>query len=82
MMEKNYLDYRRIVQSIMAYKMADVDNITLIYSFYESLSEFICNYVNEISNDIKQKMLFYVEICLLIQFYFQKLTKRLARLII
>ena len=38
----NYLDYRRIVQSIMAYKMADVDNITLVYSFFESLSEFIC----------------------------------------
>jgi hypothetical protein len=51
----NYLDYRRIVQSIMAYKMADVDNITLIYSFYESLSEFICNYVNEIANDTKAK---------------------------
>jgi hydrogenase maturation factor HypF (carbamoyltransferase family) len=50
---KNYLDYRRIVQSIMAYKMADVDNITLMYSLYESLSEFICNYVNEIANDIK-----------------------------
>ena len=49
----NYLDYRRTVQSIMAYKMADVDNITLIYSFYESLSEFICNYVNEIANDLK-----------------------------
>ena len=51
----NYLDYRRIVQSIMAYKMADVDNITLMYSFYESLSEFICNYVNEIVNDTKAK---------------------------
>ena len=51
----NYLDYRRIVQSIMAYKMADVDNITLMYSFYESLSEFICNYVNEIANDTKAK---------------------------
>ena len=49
----NYLDYRRIVQSIMAYKMADVDNITLIYSFYESLSEFICNYVNEIAKETK-----------------------------
>jgi len=49
----NYLDYRRIVQSIMAYKMADVDNITLIYSFYESLSEFICNYVNEIVKETK-----------------------------
>jgi hydrogenase maturation factor HypF (carbamoyltransferase family) len=51
----NYLDYRRTVQSIMAYKMADVDNITLIYSFYESLSEFICNYINEIASDIKAK---------------------------
>ena len=51
----NYLDYRKTVQSIMAYKMADVDNITLIYSFYESLSEFICNYVNEIANDTKAK---------------------------
>ncbi len=51
----NYLDYRRIVQSIMAYKMADVDNITLIYSFYESLSEFICNYANEIAKETKAK---------------------------
>ncbi|MDZ7818544.1 MAG: hypothetical protein U5K55_07970 [Aliarcobacter sp.] len=51
----NYLDYRRTVQSIMAYKMADVDNITLIYSFYESLSEFICNYVNEIAKEINAK---------------------------
>ncbi|MGE4462686.1 MAG: hypothetical protein AB7D49_09630 [Arcobacter sp.] len=49
----NYLDYRRIVQSIMAYKMADVDNITLVYSFYESLSEFISNYVNEIAKETK-----------------------------
>ena len=49
----NYLDYRKTVQSIMAYKMANVDNIMLIYSFYESLSEFICNYVNEIAKDIK-----------------------------
>lgn len=51
----NYLDYRRIVQSIMAYKMADVDNVTLIYSFYESLSEFISNYVNEIAKETKIK---------------------------
>lgn len=53
--EVNYLDYRKVVQSMMAYKMADVDNITLIYSFYESLSEFICNYVSEIAKDIKAK---------------------------
>jgi hydrogenase maturation factor HypF (carbamoyltransferase family) len=51
----NYLDYRKVVQSIMAYKMADVDNTTLIYSFYESLSEFICNYVNEIAKEINAK---------------------------
>ncbi len=51
----NYLDYRRVVQSMMAYKMANVDNIMLIYSFYESLSEFICNYVNEIAKEIKAK---------------------------
>ncbi len=52
---KNYLDYRRIVQSIMAYKMADVDNGTLAYSFFESLSEFIVNYVNEIAKTTKAK---------------------------
>lgn len=51
----NYLDYRKVVQSIMAYKMADVDNVTLIYSFYESLSEFICNYANEIATEVKTK---------------------------
>ena len=51
----NYLDYRRVVQSMMAYKMADVDNVTLVYSFYESLSEFICNYVNEIAKEISAK---------------------------
>ena len=51
----NYLDYRKTVQSIMSYKMADVDNVTLVYSFYESLSEFICNYANEIANETKAK---------------------------
>ena len=51
----NYLDYRRTVQSIMSYKMADVDNTTLAFSFYESLSEFICNYVDEVAKEIKAK---------------------------
>ncbi|UTJ07693.1 hypothetical protein [Arcobacter roscoffensis] len=51
----NYLDYRRTVQSIMSYKMADVDNATLAYSFYESLSEFICNYTDEVAKEIKAK---------------------------
>ena len=51
----NYLDYRKIIQSIMSYKMADVDTGTLCYSFYESLSEFICNYANEIAKETKAK---------------------------
>ncbi len=51
----NYLDYRRVVQSMMSYKMADVDNATLAYSFYESLSEFISNYVDEVAKEIKAK---------------------------
>jgi len=51
----NYIDYKKTVQSIMSYKMADVDNGTLAYSFFESLSEFICNYSDEISKEIKSK---------------------------
>ena len=42
----------------MAYKMADVDNITFDLHFMRSLSEFISNYVNEIAKEIKQMMLF------------------------
>lgn len=38
---KGYLDYRKIIQSVMSYKIADVDNAKLAYSFYESLAEFI-----------------------------------------
>ncbi len=51
----NYLDYRRTVQSLMSYKMADVDNMTLAYSFYESFSDFINNYCDEIAKDTKAK---------------------------
>lgn len=51
----NYLDYRRIIQSIMSYKIADVDNVTLAYSFYESLSDFIGEIVSEVVKDIKVK---------------------------
>lgn len=51
----NYLDYRKVVQSIMSFKMADVDNGTLAFSFFESLSEFVSNYVTEIEKDIKAK---------------------------
>lgn len=49
----NYLDYRRTVQSIMSYKMADVDNAMLAFSFYESLSEFITNNIAKIQEEIK-----------------------------
>ena len=49
----NYLDYRRIVQSMMSYKMADVDNTLLAFSFYESLSEFITDNINAIKSEIK-----------------------------
>ena len=49
----NYLDYRRIVQSIMSYKMAGVDNTILAFSFYESLSEFIVDYATRMKDEIK-----------------------------
>ena len=49
----NYLDYRRIVQSIMSYKMAGVDNNLLAFSFYESLSEFIVDHAATMKDEIK-----------------------------
>ena len=52
---KNYLDYRKIIQSIMSYKMADVDNETLCFSFYEFLGEFIIDYLREIARKTKIK---------------------------
>lgn len=52
---KNYLDYRRIIQSTMSYKMAGVDNTMLAYSFYESLSDFIKDNVDKINSELKAK---------------------------
>ncbi|MGB5918962.1 hypothetical protein [Arcobacter sp.] len=49
---RNYLDYRRVIQSIMSYKMADVTNEILAYSFYESLSEFIVNQVDAFKKEL------------------------------
>ena len=49
----NYLDYRRVVQSIMSYKMAGVDNTLLAFSFYESLSEFIVEHAATMKDEIK-----------------------------
>lgn len=51
----NYLDYRRIVQSIMSYKMADVDNTMLCFSLYESLVDLITENITKIENDVKTK---------------------------
>lgn len=50
---KNYLDYRRIIQSTMSYKMAGVENTMLAYSFYESLSDYIKECVNDLNKELK-----------------------------
>ncbi|WP_320033592.1 hypothetical protein [Halarcobacter sp.] len=50
---KNYLDYRRIIQSSMSYKMAGVEDTMIAYSFFESLSDFITDNVNTINKEIK-----------------------------
>lgn len=52
---KNYLDYRKTIQSIMSYKMADVQNETLSFSFYEFLAEFIIDYLREIARKTNAK---------------------------
>ncbi|QDF28600.1 Kae1-like domain-containing protein [Halarcobacter anaerophilus] len=52
---KNYLDYRKIIQSSMSYKMADVEDSMIAYSFYESLCDFIAEHVNTISKEIGAK---------------------------
>merc|ERR1711879_451564 len=50
---KNYLDYRRVIQSTMSYKMADVEDTMLAYSFYESLADFIKDNVSNINAELK-----------------------------
>lgn len=52
---KNYLDYRRIIQSTMSYKVAGVEDTLLAYSFYESLCDFIADNVTEIQSDFNAK---------------------------
>lgn len=51
--DKNYLDYRRIIQSTMSYKMAGVEDTMLAYSFYESISDFIVDNVTKINKELK-----------------------------
>jgi len=50
---KNYLDYRRIIQSSMSYKMAGVEDTMIAYSFYESLVDFISENIEEINKELK-----------------------------
>ena len=52
---KNYLDYRRIIQSAMSYKMAGVEDTMIAYSFYESLSDFVAENVSKINSELKAK---------------------------
>lgn len=52
---KNYLDYRKIIQSVMSYKLAGVDNRTLAYSFYESLAYFTHAKILFINEELKAK---------------------------
>lgn len=49
----NYLDYRRVVQSMMSYRLAGVANDLLAFSFYESLSEFIGHTVTQLKNEFE-----------------------------
>lgn len=50
--DTNYLDYRRVIQSIMSYKAAGVNDAMLAFSFYESLSEFITDNIATIKGEI------------------------------
>ena len=52
---KNYLDYRKVIQNIMSYKMADVENEMIAYSFYKSLSLFVDSNISIINEELKTK---------------------------
>lgn len=52
---KNYLDYRRIIQSSMSYKMGGVEDTMIAYSFYESLIDFIYDNVSNMNTELNAK---------------------------
>lgn len=52
---KNYLDYRKIIQSALSYKIAGVENTVIAYSFFESLSDFATDNVSKINSELKSK---------------------------
>jgi hydrogenase maturation factor HypF (carbamoyltransferase family) len=49
----NYLDYRRIVQSMMSYRLAGVNRDLLAFSFYESLSEFVVQTLEQLKEEFE-----------------------------
>ncbi|WP_200763057.1 hypothetical protein [Nitrosophilus alvini] len=48
-------DYSSFFASIMSYKLADIDELLLCYSIFESLGDFIASVVNEIREKTKAK---------------------------
>ncbi len=77
--EKNYLDYRKIAHSIFSYKLADVDNALLAFSFFESLSEFIKNSIEEINKDIDCKNIILCGDMIVNSILLSKLDKELSK---
>ncbi len=77
---KNYLDYRRIIQSSMSYKMAGVEDTMIAYSFYESLVDFISNRVNDINKELKSFDLILCGNMFSNSIMLQKVTKELKNL--
>ncbi len=77
--EKNYLDYRKIAHSIFSYKLAEVDNALLAFSFFESLSEFIKNSIEEINKDIDCKNIILCGDMIVNSILLSKLDKELSK---
>lgn len=76
---KNYLDYRKIIQSIMSYKMANVDNETLSFSFYEFLAEFLIDYLREIARKTEAKYIVFCGDIFANRQLFHKVYKELSK---
>lgn len=73
----NYLDYRRVIQSIMSYKMADVAANMLCYSFYESLVDLITENVTKIETELKTKDIVITGDLISNPIFFEKIKKNL-----
>lgn len=73
----NYLDYRRVIQSIMSYKMADVPASMLCYSFYESLVDLVSENITKIETEIKTKDVVITGDLIQNSIFFEKIKKNL-----